>query len=275
MRRRSQAIESSEELNIWPAFTDLMSNAFMILSLLLLLALVKSVFLKSVSEATESRSQELEEQIVELEEKLRQRSNIITGLEEEVTGLEGTVASLQNDLGKRTTIITELEGEVERLKSPPVIVIRDSQERKFESGSADLSPGLVSFIKEDLVKQIESEAKNYQGYVVEVIGHTDGQVNQGRSSNLDLILEKVATGSQPVSNLRPGSNADLGLMRALAVVQELQKDERLTKMGLKFRAYSAAQLYLSQNRGYAPSNRNPDQSRRRIEIRFSPAAVER
>ena len=52
MRRRTRSTDSDEDLNIWPAFTDLMSNAFMIINLFLLLALVKSVFLKSTAENT-------------------------------------------------------------------------------------------------------------------------------------------------------------------------------------------------------------------------------
>lgn len=43
MGSRSRHTESFEELNIWPTFTDLMSNAFMILIMLLSLALVKSL----------------------------------------------------------------------------------------------------------------------------------------------------------------------------------------------------------------------------------------
>ncbi|WP_238846003.1 hypothetical protein [Nostoc edaphicum] len=38
MARRSRHNDYKEDLNIWPAFTDLMSNAFMILLLLLLIA---------------------------------------------------------------------------------------------------------------------------------------------------------------------------------------------------------------------------------------------
>lgn len=41
MARRSQHSDYNEDLNIWPAFTDLMSNAFMILLLLLLIATTK------------------------------------------------------------------------------------------------------------------------------------------------------------------------------------------------------------------------------------------
>ncbi|BAZ89083.1 hypothetical protein NIES932_05520 [Raphidiopsis curvata NIES-932] len=36
-------------------------------------------------------------------------------------------------------------------------------------------------------------------------------------------MEKVNLGKLPVAQLRPGSNTDLGIMRALAVVQELKK----------------------------------------------------
>ena len=76
----------------------------------------------------------------------------------------------------------------------------------------------------------------------------------------------MAQGKQPVSRLSAGSNADLGLMRALAVVQKLESS------GLKnveFRAYSAAQLYLPSG-NLATVNRKPDETRRRIEIRFIP-----
>lgn len=274
MRSRSRRFEENEELNVWPAFTDLMSNAFMILSLFLLLAIIKAVFIETVSDANEDKAQELQQELTSLEELLKRRTTRVKELEGTVSGLRGRVSTLQSNLDNRSDKIGELEAEVTRLKSPPVIVIRDSQERRFESGSAALSGGLESFIEEDLVGQIENFAKEYQGYVVEVIGHTDGQVNRGVTSNLDLALEQVANGSEPVSSLQGGSNADLGLMRALAVVKQLQENPRLKELGLKFRAYSAAQLY-TPGGDYAGVNRNPEESRRRIEVRFTPTAVER
>jgi hypothetical protein len=42
MSRNNRYRKDSESLNVFPAFTDLMSNAFMILSLFLLLALIQS-----------------------------------------------------------------------------------------------------------------------------------------------------------------------------------------------------------------------------------------
>ena len=106
--------------------------------------------------------------------------------------------------------------------------------------------------------------------MVEVIGHTDGQANGSKNSNLDLNLEKVASAKEPGSSLHSGCNADLKLMRALAVVRVLRDIQTKNgKMkGLKFRAYSAAQLILP-NGDFASLNRNPDATRRRIEIRFT------
>ena len=46
MARRSRDREETDNFNVWPSFTDLMSNAFMIISLFLLLALFKSLFFK-------------------------------------------------------------------------------------------------------------------------------------------------------------------------------------------------------------------------------------
>ena len=258
--RHSRYKTSEEELNVWPAFTDLMSNAFMILSLFLILAIIKSVFVQSISEANAERSEQLERQ-------LERRSN-------RVSSLEGEIARLRGELKDRSSRITQLDQEIERLKSPPIIVLRDSAERKFESGSAELSPQLNQFVEEDLVEQIKTFSQDYQGYIVEVIGHTDAQVNTGNYSNLDANLERVILGNESPAQLIPGSNADLGLMRALAVVKKLQDNRELRELGLKFKAYSAAQLY-DQSGNYAPQNRAEDPDRRRIEIRFTPPAEER
>jgi outer membrane protein OmpA-like peptidoglycan-associated protein len=85
-----------------------------------------------------------------------------------------------------------------------------------------------------------------------------------------LYLESVARGGLELEKLQAGSNADLGLMRALAVVQQLRniqvKEKKLP--GLSFRAYSAAQLILPSGE-FAVMARQEDQRRRRIEIRFT------
>ncbi|WP_414564267.1 MULTISPECIES: flagellar motor protein [unclassified Anabaena] len=206
MVRRWQHHEYHEELNVSTAFTDLMSNAFMILLLFLLLAIVTSFINKNVG-------------------------------------------------------VTD---------TPPIIVIQDEGAYRFASGSATIPPAMLNYIARQIVPEIEGRTQEYNINIVEIIGHTDGQPNGNVASNLDLNLENVARGALPVGKLQAGSNADLGLMRALAVVQVLRniqlKEQRL--QGLSFRAYSAAQLILPSGE-FAAIARQEDQTRRRIEIRFT------
>ncbi|MFO5440604.1 MAG: flagellar motor protein MotB [Dolichospermum sp.] len=205
MARRSRYTEYNEDLNVWPAFTDLMSNAFMILVLFLFL----------------------------------------------------------------TIIISQISGK-KSTDTPPIIVIKDEGAYRFASGSAEISQEMSNYILQKIVPEIETRTKQYGINVVEIIGHTDGQANGQVRSNLDVNLENVVSGNIPVGNLRAGSNADLGLMRALSVVKALRdiqtKENRLS--GLSFRAYSAAQLILP-NGQFAAIARQDDVTRRRIEIRFT------
>ncbi len=278
MGKRYRHINNTEELNIWPSFTDLMSNAFMILSLFLLLVLFKSLFLKYTADETQASLNQTESQVAELERQiqglqriLQRRDRSIAGLENKLAAKDALVEDLQNQVGNLLVQISGLNSEVDKLKSaPPVVVIENSGEYQFTSGSAELPPALKNYIKAELVDRIE-QITNARGiYVVEIIGHTDGQVNSNGVSNLDQNLEKVALGTKSISQLKPGSNTDLGLMRALEVVKQLQQIQQQGRLpGLQFRAYSAAQLLLPSGK-FAKVQRQPDAKRRRIEIRFSP-----
>ncbi|MDJ0618215.1 MAG: flagellar motor protein [Calothrix sp. MO_192.B10] len=219
--------------NIWTSFTDLMSNAFMVLTLLLLLTMSK-------------------------------------------------IPSFNRH---------------KRLQQPDdkqqKIIVLPAEEYKFTSGSAELPINLRTDIQKNphdgkILKAIKQQLDRAQKKIdiIEVIGHTDGQQVgylkchgkvRGRS-NLDQKLEVVATRNKNVSILCPGSNTDLGLMRALAVIKELQKAQNREKEGrfkqVTFRAYSAGQLLLPKNRGFAKSERKENKQRRRIEIRFTQLAQE-
>ncbi|MBO3462088.1 flagellar motor protein [Aetokthonos hydrillicola Thurmond2011] len=207
MARRSRNTDYYEELNIWTAFTDLMSNAFMILLLLL--------FIANIRYATP---------------------------------------------------------QMKKTGPPPYIAISD-EEHRFAPGSAVISPEMSNYINNKIVRAIEKNTKEYTIDTVEVIGHTDGQLVGSAASNLDTNLEAAASRQGSVSILKAGSNADLGLMRSLAVVKELLKiqQQQGRMRGIKFRAYSAAQLILPPNAGFAPipQKRQPEVERRRIEIRFT------
>ncbi|MCL2938683.1 MAG: hypothetical protein MGU50_20145 [Trichodesmium sp. MAG_R02] len=157
---------------------------------------------------------------------------------------------------------------------PPNIVITAAEGYDFPSGSAKLTDALNKYIRNKLLKNIEENIQKYDVNTVVVIGHTDGQPVVDPFSNLDGLVEEVATGNKSIKELQEGSNVDLGLMRALAVVrklQDIQKSEgRLKSLDpLKgFRAYSSGPLTL-RNGEFAQPNENPDQQRRRIEIRFT------
>ncbi|MCF2148095.1 flagellar motor protein [Desmonostoc muscorum LEGE 12446] len=206
MTRRSRHSDYNEDLNIWPAFTDLMSNAFMILLLLLLLASTKY-----------------------------------------------TISQITNP------------------GTPPILLIKDENSR-FDPGSAVIPPTMLDYITNKLVPDIETTTKTYNINTVEIIGHTDEQPIGIINSNLDNTLEVAASQGGSVSTLKAGSNADLGLMRSLAVVKELLKIQQQNKMqGVQFRAYSAAQLILPSGE-FAPipqQKRQSEPNRRRIEIRFT------
>lgn len=264
MRARSRNHEFPEQFDVWPAFTDLMSNSFMILSFLVLLAIIKPlVSLSSMRAELLGVQNELEQE--------RQRAASAEAQLGAVAAQTRALAAQNQALATQAQQLqAKLQTETATPKAPPIIVIRDTGAYRFESGSAALPQALDAYVRAQLVPQIEANAKQYKIDVVEVIGHTDGQPNNGVGSNLDRTLEQVAGGSARVNQLVPGSNADLGLMRALAVVQILQNIQRQEGrlQGLEFRPYSAAQL-VSPSGGFAQVNRDPDESRRRIEIRFT------
>jgi outer membrane protein OmpA-like peptidoglycan-associated protein len=159
---------------------------------------------------------------------------------------------------------------------PPIKVFPESSKFKFSSGKAELSSDFKAYIHAQLEPEVLAITQQYDVDAIEVIGHTDGQEvgylechesSRKIRGNLDQKLEVVAYKNQNVSTLCPGSNTDLGLMRALAVVQELKKSKgEIAK--LNFRAYSAGQSLLEDGTP-APVNKNDTPERRRIEIRFT------
>lgn len=189
---------------------------------------------------------------------------------EELDGL------LKEEQTKNLALYEQLLAKDANKKSqfPPNIVITAAEGYDFPSGSAELTDVLDKYIRNDLAAKVEQNIKEFDVDTIVVIGHTDGQAVEGSASNLDGLVESVAVGSKSVKELSAGSNTDLGLMRALAVVrklQDIQKQEQRFK-GLDprrgFRAYSAGQLTL-KNGEFAQPNPNPDKDRRRIEIRFT------
>lgn len=116
MRHRSGYVESNEDLNIWSAFTDLMSNAFMIAILFLLLAIAKSVISQITLDKSLTSLGNRKDQVGTLARQVK----VLQAKANRSDELEHQVAALQKQLsGQRET------------GAPPIIVIEDEQAYRF------------------------------------------------------------------------------------------------------------------------------------------------
>jgi flagellar motor protein MotB len=157
-------------------------------------------------------------------------------------------------------------------RKPPIITLPEASGYRFPSGSAMLGLNFKTKLSNEIVPRLKEIADEYKVDVIEVIGHTDGEVISSKDGNLDIELENVALASDPeaVNMLIPASNGDLGLMRALSVIKFFQQEqaENKLKKEIQFRPYSAAQLLLPDGK-IAPVDRGKNRYRRRIELRFT------
>lgn len=171
---------------------------------------------------------------------------------------------------------------------PPSIPI-PSDALYFETAKAFPEEGpnyLREYVKENIVPKLKNQLDRYDVNMIEVIGHTDGSPVNGRGTLDRKLLNELAGLNTADSNieynelvekfrkLQAGSNADLGLIRALIVVKTLQdlllRDEYFSQKIEAFKAYSAGQLYSPSSEPFAaPANSNSDPQRRRIEVRFT------
>jgi hypothetical protein len=147
----------------------------------------------------------------------------------------------------------------------PSINLDDSSSYRFASGSFVLTETFRQALRRDAVPVIKRTLRCYGSDSIEFVGHTDG-TPAGGLSNLDSIFPG---GVRPSSLVRAsaGSNADLGLLRALAVKHEIQSMLGDDIPGLSYRVLSGGGL-IGLNGSIQPAGNADDKSRRRIEIRF-------
>lgn len=164
---------------------------------------------------------------------------------------------------------------VTRGAGPPIIILsEDNPVYRFASGSAEITEGFKQEFVREYLPQLERYTKHYRTNVVEVVGHTDAQPVGASTSNLDALLIPAYHQGR-AAELRPGSNVDLGLMRALAVVEmmrELQAEGYLSGIEF-FHPISSGQLLLADRQPATVDEARPDISRRRIEIRILRSAT--
>lgn len=147
----------------------------------------------------------------------------------------------------------------------PSINLEDSAKYRFASGSFDLTSDFRSALQKEAMPMIRQTIRCYGSDSIELVGHTDG-TPAGGAGNLDRLL---STGISPsiLKRLNAGSNADLGLLRALAVKIEIQSLLGKEGLDISYRALSAGNL-IGVNGAIDPAGNKNDGSRRRIEIRF-------
>ena len=149
---------------------------------------------------------------------------------------------------------------------PPVIKLEDTDAYRFDTGSFLLSPQFKRALKDNAIPDIQRTIKCYGIDTVEIIGHTDGMPG-AMGGNLDYTLAKLSTGNN-MNGLIPGSNVDLGLLRAIAVKSEIENSLSSTAAkDVGFRVLSAGST-INEEGKFKPAPILNESTRRRIEIRF-------
>lgn len=160
----------------------------------------------------------------------------------------------------------------EQRQTPPIIVLSEKEQSyRFELGSAEISAAFERRLRNRIVPLLDSLSRQYEADVVEVIGHTDA-VPVNSQSTLDRTLLKAFEEETSGDTMRvsPGSNVDLGIMRALTITRYLQSSKsagRLSKIS-RFVPYSAGQVVLPDGSVASSEDSALDPARRRIEIRL-------
>lgn len=159
-------------------------------------------------------------------------------------------------------VISALANSVNQ--KPPIIRLSDEADFRFATGSYTLSKKFKDQLVNDKLPEIERTIQCFGIDTVEVIGHTDFAPNGG-SSNLDSFQgnKNLILSGKALS----GSNADLGLLRALAVERYLEGKLKSKFPAIDYFSYSASSYVdpISNSRQFKGNL----QSKRRIEIRFT------
>jgi outer membrane protein OmpA-like peptidoglycan-associated protein len=154
-------------------------------------------------------------------------------------------------------------------QKPPIIRLSDDKNYRFSSGSYSISKLFKQQLVAEQLPNIKRVLHCYGIDTIEIIGHTDSSPNTG-SSNLDQFQDRRklihASGAA-----RSGSNADLGLLRALSVENLLKESLEKDFSHISYRSYSAASFVDPdvKNKASSMTQAQKQQAKRRIEVRFT------
>lgn len=220
---------------------------------------------------------EMERILKENEELKRQ----LERLQQQLTKMAQTIGADPEAIKK---IIRENEDLRRQLhdKPPNIQISEQKEDYRFGSGSSVMGQTFIEGLRQNEFARLAGEIidREAEGRVkvdtLEIIGHTDG-MPLSHSGNLDQELPDVLAGSKSdISSLIPGSNNDLGLLRALAVREQWENfidghERRYILRKIHIRCYSAGQTILpyAKDEAIAGDFRQPDPRARRIEMRLT------
>lgn len=204
--------------------------------------------------------------------------------EAELGSANAALVAFQQRHAAMTEAVTRYEktvaeaAEAMNLDKPPIIEVKSREDRFFALGSATLTPefeadlaatqGAFEQIAAEILMRNRTRLRRVD--TLEIIGHTDG-IALRRRGNLDTELPSLLSGEhEDMGRLQPGSNNDLGLLRALAIKQAwgrfaARHPGRAELASIEVRTYSAGQtLPVAAGRF-----KLEDERARRIELRLT------
>lgn len=151
--------------------------------------------------------------------------------------------------------------------NPPIIILSENNENhRFELGSAAIPEDLQFELEKKIIPELSKWSEQYDCDAIMIIGHTDGVELSRKNSNLDSYINESLDNDE-VNSLKAGSNMDLGIMRAISVMNVLrkQKHSALSKISY-WLPYSAGQLISSDDKLVTEYDGKENKLRRKIEI---------
>lgn len=164
---------------------------------------------------------------------------------------------------------------------PAVRMAADDPRFVFPTGTARIERGFREALWTEVFPDLEKKSRRCGPTcdLIEIVGHADEQPGRGRTRSTldDHLIDAVSDGSH-FDALHPGSNADLGMMRAVAILRELQafrvrRDGALQAHVRGILPFSAAQMVALDQTVPPHATFRRDDARRRIEIFLTSSTV--
>jgi len=157
-------------------------------------------------------------------------------------------------------------------QQPPLIVLDEAHGYSFDSSSASLNQQFKLKLSASIVKKITKFSQEHKCDIVEVYGYTDAQPFSGnsRGSQFDNALHHCLTDGCDIDKIQASSNLELGMKRAVSVVEFLKPLLLDHNSSIKIiRPYSAGQFIDERGEIASMERKKGNRLRRRIEIRLS------